>query len=99
MPAASSVSETDVTIAASSTPTRLDVTPLAGRYWVRVVNPHATLRVFIGHDSTAAKTNGTVCESADPSFGVWEDSIGPTVPIYAVGEGNTSITVRVKQSA
>jgi hypothetical protein len=99
MPSASTFTETDVVVASATVPVRLDVAPLANRYWVRVVNPHATLRVFIGHDASNAKTNVNVCESADPSFGVWEDSIGPTVPLYAVSEGGTSITVRVKQLA
>jgi hypothetical protein len=95
MASATTVTETDVTIGQS--PTRLDIAPLANRYWVRVVNPHATLRVFIGH--LQATTNNVNCETADPYNGVWEDSLGPNVQVWARSEDATSITVRIKQYA
>jgi hypothetical protein len=77
----------------------MDPTPLAGRYWVRIVNPHPTLRLFVGH--TSGTTNNVTCESIDPSFGVWEDNIGPGVNVFVIGETNypTNLDVRVKQYA
>lgn len=97
MPSAAVVTEVDVVLNGGANPVRLDTSVLANRYWVRVINPHLTLRVFIGH--TFATTNAVNCETADPFNGVWEDSVGPNVQIWAVGESGTSITVRLKQYA
>jgi len=105
MPSATTVLQRDVVVASATVPVRLDdpatnAAP-AGRYWVRVVNPNTTLRVYIGHSSTVGThlMNVTNCETVDPNNGVWEDSVGAAVPIYALTEGGTSITVRVKQYA
>jgi hypothetical protein len=96
---ATTVTETDVTVASATVPVRLDSSVLSNRYWVRVINPHATLRIYVGHSPSNTLTNVTQCETVDPFNGVWEDSIGPNVPIYAVSESGTSIIVRVKQYA
>jgi hypothetical protein len=105
MPSATIVTEKDVTVASATVPVRLDdpsTNPApSGRYWVRVINPHATLRVFIGHSSTtgADKMNVTNCETVDPFNGVWEDSLGSAIGVYALSETGASIVVRVKQYA
>lgn len=97
MAVATIVTETDVTVASAVTPVRLDSNVLTNRYWVRVVNPHATLKLYIGH--TVGTTNTTNCETVSPLSGVWEDSAGPNIPIYALSETGASITVRIKQYA
>jgi hypothetical protein len=90
------VEETDVTLS-GTTPIRLDPSPTPNRFWVRVVNPSATLRVFIAH--TPGNLNVTNCETADPVWGTWEDGIGPGVQVWARTENGSPITVRVKQYA
>lgn len=104
MPSATLVFEKDVQVAASGI-TRLDdpgTNPSpSGRYWVRVINPNPTYRVFIGHQNSGLNVmNNTNCETVDPFNGVWEDSLGSTIPIYAMVEtGAPAIIVRVKQYA
>ena len=99
MASATNVYERDIPVASATVPVRLDdpaTNPApATRYWVRVVNSHATKKVFIGHSS--AMTNVTNCEIVDPSNGVWEDRASPSIPIFALSEDGTSITVRIKQ--
>jgi hypothetical protein len=100
MASATTVQENDVLFTGgSTTPVRMDPTPPGGRYWVRIVNPHATLRLFVGHSS--GTTNNTSCESIDPFNGVWEDNIGPGVNIFIIGEAGypTNLNIRIKQYA
>ena len=97
MPAAATVTESTVSVASATVAVRLDGTPLANRFWVRVVNPNATLRLFIGHTSgTVAPTNW---ETADPANGVWEGPVGVGVPIYACSETGATIAAKVIQYA
>jgi hypothetical protein len=99
MTSATNVYERDIPVASATVPVRLDdpaTNPApANRYWVRVVNPHATKKIFIGHSSSMM--NVTNCEVIDPFNGVWEDSASPSIPIYALSEDGVSITVRIKQ--
>jgi hypothetical protein len=96
---ATTVQENDISINSTTVPVRLDASTLASRYWVRVINPQASLRIFIGH--TSGTTNQTNCETVDPYNGVWEDSLGPNVEIWALAETGASlpVVVRVKQYA
>jgi hypothetical protein len=94
------VQENDVAFTGgSATPVRMDPSPLTGRTRVRIINPHATLRLFVGHQ--AATTNATVCEPIDPFNGVWEDDVGVGINIFIIGESGypTNLSVRIKQYA
>ena len=97
MPAAATVTESTVSVASATVAVRLDGTPLANRFWVRVVNPNATLRLYVGH------TSGTVdpsnWETADPASGVWEGPVGAAVHIYACSENGATIAAKVIQYA
>jgi hypothetical protein len=96
LPSALTVSESSVTVASSSVPVPLDPIPLAGRYWIRIVNPHQTLKIYIGH--TSGSTNTTTSLAIDPGT-IWEDTSDSTVPYFALSETGATITVRVKQYA
>ena len=98
MPSASTVTRANVTVNSVTSAVRLDPSPLAGRFWVRVVNPDPTYRLYIGYDS--GTVDGTSWETADPFNGVWEGPVAAGVALYAVMEtGAVSISARVIQMA
>ena len=103
MPSAATVTRGNVTVNSVTVAKRLDepataTAPLAGRFWVRVVNPDPTYRLYIGYDS--GTVDGTSWETADPFNGVWEGPVAAGVALYAVMEtGAVSISARVIQMA
>jgi anti-sigma factor RsiW len=95
----SRATEVNVAVTSATVPTRLDSAPLSNRKWIRVVNPSPSVRIFVGHSATAGVNamNLTNCETAEPENGIWEDNIGPSIPVYALSSTGATVTVRVTQ--
>jgi hypothetical protein len=93
MPAANTVVETDVTTTVSASPQLLLAAPGPGRFWVEVVNPSSSHRLFVATSSAACTA---AAKAADP-YGVWDGPVG-NLPLYYLWEtGATAAPVRVIQ--
>jgi hypothetical protein len=96
MPVASvAPTETTVTPTAGSVQTLLASPGTANRFWVEVVNPNTTHKLYIATSSAACTAQA---KAADPNGGVWEGPLGTNVPLYCLWEsGATAVAVRIVQ--
>jgi hypothetical protein len=69
----------------------------ANRYRVRIINTHASDRLYVGRSQAAAQASDAEVIEAD--FGAFEDFLDPSVPVWVRPAGANAITVRIIQYA
>jgi hypothetical protein len=69
----------------------------ANRYRVRIINTHASDRLYVGRSQAAAQASDAEVIEAD--FGAFEDFLDPSVAVWVRPAGSNAITVRIIQYA
>jgi hypothetical protein len=88
---------TVITPPTGSVQTLLAAPGISGRFWVEVVNPNPTHKLYV---STASGTCTTSAKAADPAGGVWENPLGQSSALYGLWEsGATAVPVQIIQYA